>query len=165
MSDYYPAVTDDYSADTTLQQIKEARAERDRLIELCQIKKAELDSRIEELKAKCDNTTAPMLEALRAYFETVPHKETKTQAKYQLLSGALVYKRGGVDVQRDDEALTRWLEDNGMDGYVKVKKTPMWGELKKTLTLDPETGVCTTEYGQVVDGLTAVTTEGRFDVK
>lgn len=54
---------------------------------------------------------------------------------------------------------------NGLNGYVKVKKTPMWGELKKTLTLDPETGVCTTEYGQVVDGLKAVKTEGRFDIK
>lgn len=116
MSDYYPAVTDDYSADIVLQEIKEARAELDRLIELCRIKKAELDNRIEELTAKCDNTTAPMLEALRAYFETVPHKETKTQAKYQLLSGALVYKRGGVDVQRDDEALTRWLEETALMG-------------------------------------------------
>ena len=53
MSDYYPAVTDDYSADIVLQEIKEARAERDRLIELCQIKKAELDAKIEGLKAKC----------------------------------------------------------------------------------------------------------------
>ena len=140
-------VTDDKTADWAITQIHEAEDERDRLINLAEEQIEDLKNRIEDLKAKCDNDTAYLRSLLIEYFNTVPHKETKTQESYKLLSGTLVYKKPTVKINHDDEKLIEWLSETE---YVETKRTLKWGDYKKNLTVDGE-AVIDTETGEVVE--------------
>jgi hypothetical protein len=151
-------IDDDGKANWAIQKIKEAQAEvlnwreyYDRAME--KIEKRQ-NARIEYLRYM-----------LRQYFQTVPHHETKTQASYDLPSGKLICKTPGPKFETDDATLVGWLKENNMTDFIKTetKEKPMWGELKKTVTVNGETVV--TEDGEIVPGVTVVPQEPTFEIK
>lgn len=135
-------IDNDKKADWAIAQIHEAEAERDRLIALAEDQIKDLTDRIAELKTKCSNDTGYLRSLLAEYFITVPHKKTKTQETYKLLSGTLVYKKPTVKINHDDEELLKYLEGTE---YVEIKKSLKWGEYKKNLVISD---------GEVIDGTT-----------
>lgn len=159
-------IDNDTKADWALRRIREEREELARLETIAQDQIGEIVQRLEAARNRCEQSTGRLLGLLDAYFDTVPHKSTKTQDKYQLLSGALVRKRGGIDYQRDDAALVDWMMDNDYDEMVTMTTKPQWGSFKRLLHGDPETGVVTlADTGEVVPGLTAIQKPDTFDVK
>jgi hypothetical protein len=159
-------IDNDQKADWALRKIREERSELERLSELAAAQKAEIDFRLDAAKKRCEQETGSLLALLGAYFDTVPHRKTKTQEQYRLLSGSLVRKLGGIDYQRDDGKLTGWMMEHEFDELVDVKVTPKWGSFKRLLTADPETGVVVlAETGEVVEGLKAERKSDTFDVK
>ena len=98
---------------------------------------------------------APFLTSCLAdFFNTVPHKTTKTTEKYRLLSGTLTLKKGTVKATVDDAKLVPWLRENGYGDLVKVEESAKWGELKKLLAYT----------GEIVEGVTAYETPATFTV-
>lgn len=93
----------------------------------------------------------------------MPHKATKTQEKYRLLSGTLVLKKGGTKAKTDDEKLVPWLKENGYGDLVKVEETAKWGELKKLLAYTGEVATIA-ETGEIVEGVTAYEAPDTFTV-
>ena len=154
-------IDNDKKADWAIEQIKEKEAERDRLIELAQAKIEDLKLQIEELNVKCINETVYFKGALAEYFNTVPHKETKTQESYQLLSGKLIYKKPSVKINHDDEKLIEWLNDTE---YVETKKSLKWGEYKKHLVISGN-DVIDGETGEVVEACTIEDVPASFEIK
>lgn len=85
------------------------------------------------------------------YFETVPHKMTKTKHSYRLLSGTLVKKIGGSTMKQDDDALLAYLKASGNEDMIQNTEKPKWGEFRKRLEI---------VGGQIVDKTTGELVEG-----
>lgn len=88
---------------------------------------------------------------LAEYFETVPHKTTKTKHSYRLLSGTLVKKIGGSTMKQDDDTLLAYLKASGNEDMIQNTEKPKWGEFKKRLEI---------VGGQIVDKTTGELVEG-----
>lgn len=160
-------IKDDKTADWALEQIKIAEAERDRLVGLANDKIAELTEQIEALKSSCDSDTAYLKSCLFEYFGTVPHKETKTQSSYKLLSGSLVLKKESTKIEHNDEALLKYLEENDGKDYIKIKKTIDWAEFKKNLTVSESGEIIDSEIGTIipVEACKIVDVPASFNIK
>lgn len=144
-------IDNDKKADWAIAQIKEAEAERDRLVELAREQLKDLTDRIDEINDKCDNDTAYLKSLLCEYFRTVPHKETKTQETYKLLSGSLVMKKPSVKIDHNDDKLIEYLENNDGGDYIKLKKSVDWAEFKKNLIITDSGEIVDSELGTVID--------------
>ena len=141
-------IRDDRAAEWAIEKIRAAREERDRLIGLAELKIAELEEKKQRLRDRCDMETGWLQGKLAEYFDTVPHKATKTTESYSLLTGKLKLKKGGRVMKATDE-LTAYLKANAPE-YLKM--SPKWGEFKKRLTIT-DAGAVDSETGEVVPGV------------
>ncbi len=156
-------IADDGCADWAIRKIAEERKEYDRIKELGERQIAEIQEKIEAAKRRYENGTSFLTGHLASYFQTVPHKKTKTTAKYRLLSGTLTMKLGQPKAVPDDKKLLEWLKANGHDDMVKVEEKPTWGELKKKLVLSGSV-VTIADTGEIVEGVTVVQPPDTFTV-
>lgn len=104
---------------------------------------------------------------LAEYFETLNEKQmkkTKTMMKYRLPSGELVKKFLRPEYKRDNDKLTEWLERNGMDEYIEIKKQPKWRELKKK-TKVVGNNVVFEDTGEIVEGIEVIERPAEFKVE
>ena len=157
-------IDNDEKAEWALRKIREATEERDRLLSLAQLERLRIDKEEEGIRSRFESDTGFLKVLLQNYFDTVQHKETKTQEKYQLLSGALVKKKGGVKYTRDDAAIIKWIQDNQRNEFLKVKLSPDWENLKKQTTVHDGV-VIFSETGEVVEGVTVEQEPDEFVVK
>lgn len=118
---------------------------------------------LEKQKQQCANEIAYFEGLLAQYFQTVPHKETKTQESYKLPSGTLKLKYPQPEFKRDDEKLINWLKYNQQNNFIKVYETPDWAELKKVVTVQ---GNCVVDSdGVIVEGITVEERDPVFEVE
>lgn len=158
-------IDNDKKADWAITQIKEAETERDRLVALAEEQIEDLKTCIENIKTKCDNDTAYLRSLLDQYFRTVPHKSTKTQETYKLLSGTLVFKKPSVKIAHDDERLLEYLKANDGAEFIKVKESIDWARFKSELTITDSGEVVDTGLGIVVDGCHVEDVPASFSIK
>lgn len=156
-------IDNDSKADWAVRTIREAQAERDRLLALAEQRIAELTEQMEGIRERCIRNTEHLMQQLGQYMGMVKTKQTKTQETYQLLSGKLVHKYGGYDYKRDDQQVIAWCMANGRGSMVKVKEELDWAELKKTLTVQDDMAV--TEDGEIIPGIVVEHKPDRFDIK
>ena len=158
-------ITDDGCADWALKKIKLEKDERDRIVALAEQEIARLKEQIERADRRYEQNTSFLTSMLSEFFETVPHKKTKTGTEsYRLLNGQLVKKPAAVKMQPDDEKLVAWLRSVGREDLIKVETKAMWGELKKQIHL---VGTIATieETGELVEGIDIVEVPPAFSVK
>ena len=125
-------ITNDQEADLYLQKIKEAEESKKEW-------KAFYKERADAMTAECDSNISNMKAMLNSYFDKVPHKVTATQENYALPSGKLVFKKQNNDFEYEESEVIKWLEANGGEGFVKVKKSLDWASLKETLLVVGDT--------------------------
>ena len=148
-------VLDDASAEILMRQIADADTEYDRM-------ESWYKTQLKRCKERRDGIVSWAKGCLRAYFDLVPKKETKTQSSYQTLSGKMVLKRLGPAFDVDDAVTVPWLKENGLGDYVKVKESVNWEALKKAVNI---TGAAvTTEDGEIIPGITVTEREPEFTV-
>lgn len=157
-------ITNDGTADWAVRKIKEEQDEYARLNALAHDQIAEINHRIEDAERRMESRTRYLKEKLLEYFGTVPHRETKTQEKYQLLSGSLVFTKPKMSMEKDDAALLEYLKKTGYTAYVKTEEKPVWGEFKKLLTIVDDK-VVNPETGEAMDCVRLVEKEASFDIK
>ena len=158
-------ITDDGCADWALKKIKSEKDERDRIVALAEAEIARLKEQIEKAERRYEQNTAYITSLLAAFFDTVPHKKTKTGTEsYRLLNGQLVKKPATVKMQPDDTKLVDWLRAAGREDLIKVETKAMWGELKKQLEI-VDSIVMMPETGEVVEGIDLVEVPAAFSVK
>ena len=146
----------DAKAGWALQKIKEARADRDAWV-------AWYQQKIREITEQTDFNTMNLERMLAEYFQTVPHKKTKTQETYSLPGGKLILKVQNPEYKRDDKAVIDWLKENNLSDFVKVKEELNWADLKaKTAVFE---GHIVTEDGEIVPGVEVVEREAKFVVE
>lgn len=149
-------VEDDQTAEWCIKQIQQANAEKEKW-------KAFYDERYKRVCESCDLTIANMESLLQSYFESVPHKVTKTQESYVLPSGKLVVKRQEVEYERDDNAVIEWLKQNNRPEFIKTKETLDWSSMKRNITVMGET--VADENGEIIPGIKATERPDLFKVE
>ncbi len=144
-------IADDETADWAVAKIAEERTELTRIKALADEQISRIMEKVHAAEKRYENGTAYLTSKLAEYFNTVPHKKTKTTESYRLLSGTLKMKLGGVAMKQDDEKLLEYLKASGNADMIKTTEAPKWGEYKKRLEI---------VGGQVVDGTTGEIVEG-----
>ena len=135
-----------------------------------------LDARIQQLKdsfqGKVDilnNRKEYLIAEIRALFDQVPSKETKTQAKVTLLSGDVVVKKAGLKLDYDKKVLLENAEATGLTDYIKTKEVKDfdWTGLKEKLEIQEDGSIVNTETGEVLDieGLTVLPVAEQVVIK
>lgn len=157
-------IDSDVKAEWAVRKLRDMRAERDRLVDTMRAVMDEYARRIAEEEEKYDRRAVRMRNMLEDYFESVPHKVTKTMESYQLPSGRLVLKAMEPEFKRDDEALAEWLRAGEMDSFIETRTTVKWGDLKRCTTVLPDGKVVYNTTGEVIDGVTAVSRPAEFRV-
>lgn len=153
-------VKDDMVAEWCIKKIAAERAEVARMrmvvdsaISLYKFKLAEFEGK---------HSTQFLEGVLANYFESVPHKKTKTQETYALPSGVLKMKKGGIEYNRDEEALTAWVKENAPE-FLKVKETTDWAGLKAKVTVNGHSVI--DDSGEVIPGIVAIQKPDTFTVE
>ena len=157
-------ITDDSLADWAVRKIADERAELARLKELADEQIARIMEKVAEAEKRCENNTSFMTSKLAEYFETEPHKETKTKHSYRLLSGALVKKIGGVSMEKDDEKLLEYFKNSGNEDMIQTVEKPKWGEFKKRLEIVGGQ-IVDKDTGEIVEGVAIVEKSDTFVVE
>ena len=89
------------------------------------------EQKIKQIKEQTEFDTLGLQIMLSEYFQTVPHKKTKTQESYTFPGGKLVLKKQDPEYKRDEKTAVDWLKKNGGAQFVKVKEELAWKELKE----------------------------------
>ena len=158
------SITSDNLAEWALKKIKEEQDEAERLCQLVDSQIADLQRKKTEIMARLQQKTGYLKGELWLYFDKVPHKETKTQSSYKLLTGSLVCKKAKKVIKHDEEKLLAWLKANGHEDFIKVTEKPMWSEYKKELEIT-DSGVVDETTGELPDGITVEEEPESFDIK
>jgi putative cell wall-binding protein len=156
-------INNDHLAEWALKKISEEKAEMQRMINVCQTFINEYQMKIGNYQKQFESKTEYLTGQLQLYFETVPHKATKTQEIYKLPSGTLKKKYGTPEFIRDETVLSNYLKDNNMTDYYEEVAKPKWAELKKIITVSGEKVL--TADGEIIEGVTAVPRPDTFEVE
>jgi hypothetical protein len=156
-------VNDDNLAEWALTKIAETTAEAQRLINVCQVKAAEYQVKIQGYKEKLDKDTSYFKGQLQKYFLTVPHQSSKTQETYKLPSGTLKLKYPQPKFVYDDEKLLMYFRQHNYGDFIKTEATPKWAEFKKTIAVNGTT-VIDAATGEIVDCVIAQERPAEFEV-
>lgn len=157
-------ITDDGCADWAVRKIAEEKAELDRIKALAESQIAKIEEKVAAAERRYENGTRFFTGKLAEYFETVPHKTTKTKHSYRLLSGTLAKKLGGVSMKQDDEKLLAFLKSSGNDDMIQTTEKPKWGEFKKGLEIIGGS-VIMKETGEIVEGVEVIEKPDTFTVE
>jgi len=156
-------IADDKTADWAVRRIAEERAELARIKELAEAEIAQIEEKLQIAEKRCENGTRFLTAKLAEYFHTVPHRSTKTKESYRLLSGTLTMKKGGLQMEKNDEALIGYLKQSGNEELIQITEKPRWGEYKKRLQI-VDGAVVDTETGDMVQGVSVVEKPDTFTV-
>lgn len=158
-------ITDDNIADWAVRKIKEEEAEADRIKAIAQKQIEELEDKISKLDEQTRSKTSFLKYKVAEYFRSVPHKETKTQATYKLLSGTLVMKKATTKVAHDDKAVLQWCEDNDLTDFIKVKYELDWTKFKEGVVFNDDGRAYCEATGEEIPGVVLENVGEKFDIK
>ena len=150
-------VDNDSKAEWAAKKIREARQDTQKWTEY-------YERQLSAIRRANEDTEAYFAALLADYFETVPHKATKTQESYSLPSCKLVLKAQQPEFNRDEAVLCDYLDKKGRDDLVKITRRADWAALKKTLKV-MEDGTCVDADGEVVEGVQAFSRQPEFKIE
>lgn len=156
-------ITDDGCADWACRKIAEEKAELDRIRELADAQIQKIEEKVAAAERRFQNGTRFLTGKLAEYFETVPHKATKTKESYRLLPGTLTRKFGGSQMKQDDAQLVQYLKDSGQLEFIKTEEKPKWGDFKKRLEIIGGS-VVDKETGEIVEAVQIIEKPDTFSV-
>lgn len=150
-------VDNDQKAEWAARKIREARQDTQKWTEY-------YERQLSAIRRANEDTEAYFAALLADYFETVPHKATKTQESYSLPSCKLVLKAQQPEFNRDEAVLCDYLDKKGRDDLVKITRRADWSALKKMLKV-MEDGTCVDADGEVVEGVQAFSRQPEFKIE
>lgn len=148
--------TNDQEAEWCIEQIRNAKNEKE-------MWKAHYKSALDSVNATLDETIGRMEYFLLEYFQTVPHKHTKTEENYSLPSGKIMMKAQNTTFEYDEDEVIQWLKDNGKGKFIKTKETLDWDGLKDSLTVMG--GTVADDDAVVIPCIKAIEHEPAFKVQ
>lgn len=158
-------IDSDVKAEWAVRKIRERRRECERIVALCNMQKAFYTDQAMKEQQQAERDNAYLMDLLAAYFETVPHRKTKTTESYRLAIGVLKRVQPSPEIRRDSakEDLLAWVKSNAPH-FLKVTEDVDWAGLKKECEIT-EAGVIYKETGEIVTGVEVIPRAVRFDVE
>lgn len=158
-------IDSDVKAEWAVRKIRERRRECERIVALCNMQKAFYTDQAMKEQQQAERDNAYLMDLLAAYFETVPHRRTKTTESYRLAIGVLKRVQPSPEIRRDNsrEDLLAWVKNNAPQ-FLKVTEDVDWAGLKKECEIT-EDGAIYRETGELVAGVEVVPRAARFDVE
>lgn len=157
-------INNDNLAEWALRKIAEEKAEAQRMINVCQTFINDYQLKIEKYNQQYETKTSYLRQQLSQYFQTVPHKATKTQETYKLPSGTLKLKLPTIEYKRDEKKLGEFLKSNNYNGLYEEVIKPKWAELKKICKVSGQY-VVDADSGNIIEGVEAVEKPAEFEVE
>lgn len=157
-------IDNDTKADWAIRKIAEDKQEYERIKELAEEQIAQLQAKKEAAERRFGYRTGYLRSLLAQYFMQVPHRKTKTQETYQLLSGKLVLKLSKAKPVYSEDELVKYLKESGLKDYVKTEEKAKWGELKKLLDTSSDKAVLK-DTGEIIDCIRLEQTPEEFKVE
>lgn len=129
------------------------------------IKEIEREYELKEKKANANMEN--ILLQLKKFAESKPMKESKTQKKYQLLSGDIIIKNPVKQLKADNDVVLAAINGTEYNNYVRSKTVLAWDLLKKRLAFTNDGLIIDNETGELVDldGLTVEEKPGSIEIK
>lgn len=158
------SISDDGAADWALRKIKEANEEYERLRMIGERMIKEAQERIRKLEQDNQSRTGFLKLKLAEYFDSVPHKKTKTKETYALFSGKLALKYHNDKITRDDSKLLEWVNDHGLTDYIKTEQSIKWADLKEQFEFAGGRAIYK-ETGEIVDAIQVQPIDATFDIE
>lgn len=150
-------VDNDQKAEWAARKIREARQDTQKWTEY-------YERQLSAIRRANEETEAYFAALLADYFETVPHKSTKTQESYSLPTCKLVLKAQQPEFNRNENVLCDYLDKKGRDDLVRITRRADWATLKKTLKV-MEDGTCVDADGEIVEGVQAFNRPPEFKIE
>ena len=161
-------IINDIDADRIIEVIKEEKADFLRLEELAAQKIEAIHEEIERKRVAHENSVGFKVAQLRAYFNTITPKETKTQKKYSLLAGEMVLKKPISKLDHDDKKLIEYCKSANQEKYIKRIETEKldWSNFKKDLEINGDV-IIHKETGEIIDcdGINVIEVPEQFEIK
>ena len=154
-------------ADWAVEKIKFNRAELERKKRLAEEKMRQIQIWLKSEQEKAERNINFFEQKLRDYFMSLDPsllKKTKTQIKYELMSGTLKMKIQNPEIERNKEALLSWLEQNGLTEYIKTIKEPDWAKLKGNVEITGDKAIYK-ETGEIIPGVKVTPRPDKFIVE
>ena len=158
-------IDDDNKADWAIRKIDEEKQEYDRIRDLAEEQIARIEQKVEAAERRFNQRTSYLRSLLGSYFMQVPHRKTKTQESYRLLSGSLILKLPKIKPVYEESELVEYLKESGMPDYIKTEEKARWGEFKKLLDLSAGDYPIIKDTGEVVDCIRLEETPAEFKVE
>lgn len=158
-------IDDDNKADWAIRKIDEEKQEYDRIRDLAEEQTARIEQKVEAAERRFNQRTSYLRSLLGSYFMQVPHRKTKTQESYRLLSGSLILKLPKIKPVYEESELVEYLKESGMPDYIKTEEKARWGEFKKLLDLSAGAYPIIKDTGEVVDCIRLEETPAEFKVE
>lgn len=158
-------IDSDAKADWAIRKIAEEKQERDRIHELAEEQIARIEQKVEASERRFNQNTSYLRSLLGSYFMQVPHKKTKTQESYRLLSGSLVMKLPKPKAVYAEQDLVQYLRNSAMPDLIKTEEKAKWGEFKKLLDLTQGSHPVMKETGELVECIRIEETPAEFKVE
>ena len=148
----------DAKAEWALNKIREARANRDKMIDW-------YNAKIKEITEQTDFDTFNLERLLSEYFRMTAdvHKKTKATESYSLPSGKLAMKAQQPEFKRDDSKVIEWLKSHDGADYVRIEEKLDWAGLKARSAVIG--GKLFDENGEEIAGVEVVEREPKFVVE
>ena len=158
-------------ADELITSIKEMQEDKARFEKIAAGKIESIQNDLKYKSKVLDEQMQFSKDQLRAFFNTIKSKETKTQKSYNLLSGKLIYKKASQKIAHDEKQLINWAEQSlsNQNRYTSVIKTAKldWSLLKKDLSIS--NGMIVNRLtGEVLEDINGVSIEEvneSFDIR
>lgn len=152
-------------ANWALRKIKQLQDKMDANADLAAEEIAKVEAWEKEVNEGLHQSILFFTGLLEQYHRGVYAKDPEAKT-IKLPHGQLKMRAQQPEFRRDNDKLLAWLESKGTIGkaYIKIAKSPHWGELKERLRIagdrmvDPETG-------EVVPGVEVVEREPKFSVE
>lgn len=158
-------IDNDQKADWALRIVADEKREYDRIHQLAETQREEIDQKEAAAERRYNQRTAYLRSLLAYYFETVPHRKTKTRESYKLLSGTLIRNLPKPKPVYEERELIQYLKDNDMTDLIKTEEKARWGELKKLLDLSQGIHPVIKDTGELVECIQIDETPAEFKVE
>lgn len=155
-------IDNDTKADWAVRTIQENVALRDRLTALADAQIKELQEKKMMFAERCQKNTQYLSDSLFVYFQGCKTQDTKTQSKYQLVSGTLLLKKQAPEYVRDEQVMIPWAEASA-PSFIRIEKRINWGDLKKFTEVQGE-AVVLKDTGEIIPGVVAKARDDVFEV-
>lgn len=154
------APIDDMDADECFKKIRNIERYRQFWLDYYQKK-------IDEVNNRCDNNIAFQNRKLRDFFNTVPHRSTKTMEAYDLPNGRISMTFATQKLVPNKDAIIKRFEENGDDEFIKTKTVREldWSKYKSRLFISENGDVLDRETGEIITDVAVQVEEPKFNAK